>query len=56
MKILIKILSVTTFLSATVTVASICYDGIIVCKKMWQREICANPENLRHLRAKKIEI
>ena len=132
MKILIKTLSITTFLSATATVASICYEGmilewlsfvgvsilvtdilfliasiagvfyyksnkilfyshllsllvillgivitlifgkdipkflfllwefyilyfygIVVCKKLWQRIICANPENLRHLRAKK---
>jgi hypothetical protein len=135
MKILIKTLSITTFLSATATVASICYEGmilewlsfvgvsilvtdilfliasiagvfyyksnkilfyshllslfvilvaivitlffgkdmpkflfllwefyilyfygIVVCKKLWLRIICENPENLRHLRTKKLEI
>jgi len=30
MKILIKTLSITTFLSATATVASICYEGMIL--------------------------
>ena len=136
MKNIIKLLSITTFISATVTVASICYEGmilewlsfvgvsilvtdisflvatitgifyyksnkklfyshlfslfvilvgivitlifgrddipkflfllwefyilyfygIVICKKLWQKEICKNPENLRHLRTKKLEI